>query len=218
MSAHDFNELFDEWAPRYDLEVYDPTSEYHEVFADYDTILDTIVTRIPAEFTSVMEIGVGTGNLAKRLADHQLQVIGIEPSEGMRLETKKKGFPIDLREGNFLEISLTAEEQVDVVVSAYAFHHLTTEEKQRSVQLMKAHLRPNGMIIFADTSFANEAARQEIVDSVVAGGKENVLRDLETEFFEYVPVLTKIFMQEGFEVTWEQMNRYVWLLEAKLGL
>jgi SAM-dependent methyltransferase len=216
MSTHDFTELFDQWAPVYDETVHDAEGEYNEVFAGYDQILAEVVKRIPPGAKDVLEIGVGTGNLSRLLADAGYRVIGVEPSEQMRQQVAAKHLAIDLREGHFLQLPLGAEERVDAIVSTYAFHHLTLVEKREALSTMKQLLRPEGVIVFADTCYESEASRAEVFARVRAQQKENLLRDLETEFYELHEDLREAFAQAGLSVSFTQMNRFVWLMLARL--
>jgi putative AdoMet-dependent methyltransferase len=217
MSTHDFTELFDQWAPVYDQTVYDQDGEYNEVFEKYDRILGEVVKRIPAEARDVLEIGVGTGNLSRKLLEAGFRLIGVEPSAEMRRQVKAKGLNIDLRDGHFLQLPLDQGEQVDAIVSTYAFHHLTLSEKREALLGMRNILRPNGVIVFADTCYESEEAKAKIIARVRDQGKQNLLRDLETEFYELHDDLRQAFQQAGFSVSFSPMNRFVWLMTARLG-
>jgi putative AdoMet-dependent methyltransferase len=216
MSMHDFTQLFDQWAPVYDQTVYDQSGEYNEVFAGYDRILDEVVKRIPAGARDVLEIGVGTGNLSRKLLAAGFRVIGVEPSAEMRRQTAAKGLEIDLRDGHFLQLPLVPSEQMDAIVSTYAFHHLTLSEKKQALQAMKQFLRADGAIVFADTCYENGHARAEVMARVREQGKLNLLHDLETEYYELHEDLRKAFEQAGFAVSFFPMNRFVWLMSARL--
>src|SRR5690625_5156970 len=97
--AEQFNELFDEWAASYDDTVHGGDIEYREVFRNYEKILDTIAERSQG---FVIEFGVGTGNLTKKLLDKQLEVVGVEPSTNMRKIAQHKLQNTPIVKGNFL--------------------------------------------------------------------------------------------------------------------
>jgi putative AdoMet-dependent methyltransferase len=216
MSTHDFTELFDQWAPVYDETVQDADGEYNEVFAGYDRILAEVVKHIPSGARDVLEIGVGTGNLSRKLIDAGFRVIGVEPSEQMRQQALAKQLNIDLREGHFLKLPLSDDERVDAIVSTYAFHHLTLDEKKQALLAMKRLLRPRGVIVFADTCYESETSKAELFARVRRQNKENLLRDLETEFYELHEDLRRAFAEAGFTVAFAQMNLFVWLMLARM--
>ncbi|GAB6936263.1 MAG: methyltransferase domain-containing protein [Calditerricola sp.] len=214
MSEARFNELFDRWAATYDETVTDPTGEYAEVFAGYDRILARVAGEVGLPAGSVVvEIGVGTGNLTRELLMRGYQVIGVEPSREMRQQAKRKLPPLDLRDGDFLHLPLS-DERVEAFVSTYAFHHLTDEEKERALTQMAARLAPGGKVVFADTVFASEDERRAFIDEARRKGYIQLLQDLETEFYPTLPVLETLYRRAGFAVSFERLNRYVWLSTA----
>ena len=62
-------------------------------------------------------------------------------------------------------------ENIDAFVSTYVFHHLTDDEKRIALKKYATLLPKNGKVVFADTVFLTEEAKQaqiekkEIVDS-----------------------------------------------------
>lgn len=215
MSKKDFQELFNQWAPVYDKTVYDQEGEYNEVFEGYVQILNQVVSHVPEKAEKVLEIGVGTGNLTQRLLYKGLNVIGIEPSAEMRKQVKQKGLSLDLREGSFLELPLQDDEKVDVIVSSFAFHHLTLEEKNQSLAKMKEVLNEDGKLIFADTAYQSEETKQELLQRVSQQEKLNLLEDLKTEYYELIEDLQHLFQNQGFTFSAQQLNRFVWLIVGK---
>lgn len=211
-----FEALFNEWAATYDQTVMDKEGEYNEVFQGYPSILEAVVDHIPSHSERILELGVGTGNLSVKILAQGYALIGIEPSVEMRKIVQRKGIPMDLREGHFLNIPLQAEEQVDAIVSSYAFHHLTLEEKQEALQLMKVFLKPKGKIIFADTSFKNSEEKQSLMEKVHQQNKMALYQDLETEYYEYVADLEALYQKAGFNVQFIRQNQFVWLSIATL--
>jgi len=216
MESHNFNELFDQWAKEYDQTVYDRHGEYNEVFEDYETILQQVIDGLPAAPATILEFGVGTGNLSAKLIEAGYKVIGVEPSDEMRKKVEQKGLQIDLRDGTFLNIPLATEERVDAIVSTYAFHHLTLSEKERAITLMKSFLNPHGRIVFADTAYENAEAKEAIFKRVEKQGRMNLLYDLNSEYYELIADLGQIFEKNGFVTEFSPLNRYVWLISAKI--
>lgn len=205
-----FNELFDRWAASYDNTVLGHDIEYREVFRNYETILQTI-----AEHSEgfVIEFGVGTGNLTKKLRDKGLEVIGIEPSDNMREIAQLKHPEVSIMDGNFLSFPKPPR-KVDTIVSSYAFHHLTDQEKEQAIRLYAEMLTRGGKIIFGDTIFKNEKARENIYSQAVAMQYDRLAQDLNTEYYTTIPILEQILNSYGFTVSFEQMNDFVWIMEA----
>ncbi|QAY67247.1 class I SAM-dependent DNA methyltransferase [Paenibacillus protaetiae] len=208
--GREFTELFDEWSEHYDRTVAGEDEEYREVFDGYDRILEAVAERVSGV---IVEFGVGTGNLTEKLLRRSDNIYGIEPSEGMRTQVLKRGLPIVLLDGDFLEFPAVPE-PIDAIVSTYAFHHLTDEEKERAIALYSRLLQPGGRIVFADTAFASAEDRLEIEQSAERAGFVNLLQDLRTEYYTSLTVLNKLFTEHRFAVSFTRLNRYVWLMEA----
>ncbi|PTQ53470.1 MAG: SAM-dependent methyltransferase YrrT [Hydrogenibacillus schlegelii] len=212
-----FNALFDAWAATYDAVVAGADEEYADVFDGYDRILERVAEEVEGPPGAlVVEIGVGTGNLTKKLLARGYGVIGVEPSQAMRAEARRKAIGADIREGSFLHLPLD-DERVWAFVSTYAFHHLTDAEKEEAVRLMAARLQPEGKIVFADTAFVDDAARRAAVEDARRRGFVRLVRDLEHEYYPLVSDLEGMLARAGFRASFERMNRYVWLWKAVRG-
>ncbi|HHW68666.1 MAG TPA: class I SAM-dependent methyltransferase [Epulopiscium sp.] len=210
----DFNALFDQWASSYDDTVYGKNHEYAEVFENYTKILDKISTQIEDKKSgTVIEIGVGTGNLSELLTKKGFHVIGIEPSSEMRKAAKVKIPSLEILDGHFL--SLPLKQKVDAFVASYAFHHLTYAEKIESVKLMDGLLKPDGKIVIADTMFESKKYKLKLIEKVKADRAFNLLKDLYTEYYELIEDLIQIFRAQGYTYEIEKMNSYVWILTAQ---
>ncbi|QTD43137.1 class I SAM-dependent methyltransferase [Sporosarcina sp. Te-1] len=206
----EFNELFDQWAESYDSTVAGFDLEYKDVFARYEDILENVAERSEG---FVVEFGVGTGNLTEKLLAEGLEVYGVEPSKGMREKVRRKLPELQLVDGHFLDFPVP-EEQVDTVVSTYAFHHLTDDEKGKALVQFHRLLGPKGKIVFADTVFLTELAKEEKTEEAEQKGFFRLARDLRTEFYSTIPNLMDLFHAAGFEVKFDQQNDFVWLMEA----
>ena len=209
--ATKFEPLFDQWADTYDQTVSGHDEEYKAVFEDYDRILTSVAERTVG---TVLEFGVGTGNLTEKLLARGRHVFGVEPSKEMRKKAKEKVPSITLLEGDFLHFP-PVDEPIHTVTSTYAFHHLTDAEKSEAICRYSELLPVNGKIVFADTVFETEEARQEIMEKVRRQGYEKLLEDLQTEYYTTIAVLKQLFREHNFyQVTFSRFNQFVWLFEA----
>lgn len=209
--GREFLDIFEDWAEQYDSSVYGHDEEYKEVFANYEAILEGTAAEA---FGHVIEFGVGTGNLTVKLLEKGLQVYGIEPSKTMRdLALKKLGGKVFIGDGDFLVFSLPAN-QVDSVVSTYAFHHLTDREKEEAVAKYGKFLQPGGKIIFADTMFEDEKQFSDTVEQAKQKGFNHLAEDLQREYYTTIPALRGMLERQGFNVSFTRYNHFVWLLNA----
>ncbi|MFD0768111.1 class I SAM-dependent DNA methyltransferase [Bacillus sp. CGMCC 1.60114] len=206
----EFNELFDEWAHTYDSFVQGEDVQYKEVFAHYEEILEDVVNK---SFGNILEFGVGTGNLTNRLLAAGYTVYGIEPSKEMRIIAREK-LPqgASITDGDFLNFVIPSH--VDTIVSTYAFHHLTDQEKNVAIAKYSQLLNKGGKIVFADTIFVDQEAHDKTVEAAEKRGFHQLANDLQTEYYTRIPVMQSIFENNGFQVTFTRMNHYVWVMEA----
>lgn len=209
--GREFIPLFDDWAGHYDDTVTGHDNEYREVFKGYEEILDQVVARSKGQ---VLEFGVGTGNLTARLLKAGHEVLGIEPSQVMRQKAiAKLGEDTIIIDGDFLEFQ--SEKLIDTFVSTYAFHHLTDEEKQKAIAIYSKLLRSGGKIVFADTMYLSRDEHIRAIEEAKDAGFLKLATDLATEYYPTIPFLQNILEKNGFKVSFERCNQFVWIIEAE---
>lgn len=209
--GREFLELFEEWAETYDHTVTGADPEYEAVFANYDMILQQVTENCG---NSVLEFGVGTGNLSEKLLQEGKQVIGIEPSAAMRAITKQKLPDLSVMDGDFLHYPPVME-SVDTITSTYAFHHLTDKEKSEAIFKFKENFPSCERIVFADTMFRSELHKEEVVNEAKNNGYFVLAEDLEREYYPTLEVIEAIFKAHHFNVELKQLNKFVWLVIAE---
>ncbi|PLT30908.1 class I SAM-dependent DNA methyltransferase [Peribacillus deserti] len=208
--GREFIDLFNEWSETYDDTVVGHDIEYREVFRNYNEILNITASKAQGY---VVEFGVGTGNLTEKLLQSGCRVTGIEPSPSMReIAEVKLGGRAEVKDGDFLEFEVLG--QVDSFVSTYAFHHLTDEEKERAIKLYASFLEKGGKIIFADTIYESVEAYEKAIADAEHAGYVKLATDLRREYYTTIPFLEKALTSNGFLVTFEKCNGFVWILEA----
>ncbi|ANU18123.1 SAM-dependent methyltransferase [Planococcus maritimus] len=207
--GREFVEIFDEWVHTYDASVGGEDPEYAAVFENYKDILEAVAKKA---VSPVVEFGTGTGNLTAALLSRGFHVTGIEPNAAMRQATESKFPEMTLLDGDFLEFDLP--EAVGSFVSSYAFHHLTDKEKEQAIKLYASLLPSGGKVVFADTVFESEEAKQGRIVYEEGEGHKNLVEDLKREHYTTVPVLESLFQQNGFDVTFTRLNDYVFLMDA----
>ncbi|MER2227822.1 MAG: class I SAM-dependent methyltransferase [Carnobacterium sp.] len=210
--GREFLDIFTDWSSDYDDFVEGNDPEYKAVFEGYSNILKEIVQR---SGMNVLEFGIGTGNLTQQLLSSGKWVFPIEPSKEMR-ELAKNKLPSEVMiyDGD-LQNYPKPTRQVDTIVSSYVFHHLTDTEKGMALKKYADQLEKGGKVVFADTMFeSQEALEQKIVQA-----KEHqfytLANDLEREYYTLIPTLLNLFNLAGFNVSIEQMNEYVWIVEGE---
>lgn len=205
----EFIDLFNEWSDSYDRTVQGKDREYREVFHDYDRILNEVSRRVKG---TVLEFGPGTGNLTLKLLESGCQVKAIEPSVKMIEKAKEKISDFEIYQGDFLHFPEV--NSVNGIVSTYAFHHLTDQEKEKALRRYGNILPSGGKLVFADTAFVSDDHKTYMIQRAEENQYHNLVRDLKTEYYTTLPVLEKLFRNCGFHIFFQQLNKYVWLMDA----
>ncbi|RSK29113.1 class I SAM-dependent methyltransferase [Bacillus sp. HMF5848] len=209
--GREFVDLFETWATTYDATVagYDP--QYRAVFDGYESILDRVTSEAKG---IVLEFGIGTGNLSNKLIEAGHTVIGIEPSAAMREAAQTKLPTMHILDGDFLNYP-SIDSPIDSIVSSYAFHHLTDDEKNLAIKQFANLLSSGGKVIFADTAYESEEAKQSIFNKAKANNFNDLLQDLSTEYYAMLDDLRAMFEDNGFSIKFDKMNEFVWLMVAE---
>jgi putative AdoMet-dependent methyltransferase len=143
---------FDQWAPQYDSDVYDegfPFTGYQHVLAECVRLADARAGM------TVLDLGVGTGNLAELFlalgcelwcTDFSSKMIDVAraklPAAQFFLHDLCQPFP-----ASFFH-------RFDRIISAYVFHHFKLPEKIGIIRrLVDDLLLPGGCLVIADISF-----------------------------------------------------------------
>lgn len=209
---------FNHWAKSYDEDILEVARANNWMFRDYQRVLNRVVEYCDLagnSYTTVLNIGMSTGDLASRFLSYDMQVIGIDPSEEMRNICQQKYPEIMVLEGDFLTIPIFLP-HVDLIVSAYAFHRLNAVEKMEAVRLMKRFLKPKGRVVIADFMFRNAAEERRIRQVMLEGGRSDILEEFEGKYPGHFEELTIIFNGEGFSFQGERLTGSIWILGAFL--
>ena len=164
-------------------------ARFSDAAADYDESQDSEAYRAcanlvidhaePTDEDVVLDLGTGTGAIALALAPTAKRVVGRDVSEGMleraREKAEREGIDdVEFGEGRFRDPNYDGEvdtgssqtpradahgARVDVVVSNFAMHHLSDEEKREAISVV-ADLDPRRFVL-GDLMFFGEPDPEE---------------------------------------------------------
>lgn len=197
--------LFDEWARTYDgdlLQADGPLFGYAHSVETIDTVVQV------EQNAHVLDIGIGSGALAKRLADRGAQITGIDVSEKM-LEVCAQQHPsFELHLGSFNGIPVS-DERFDCVVSGFAFHETQVARRSEACVEMARVLKPDGFLCLLDIMFASQAAMQEARQLIAEKWDDD-------EDYAIVGDLDALLRQNGFTaLKWYQTGPFHWMVTAR---
>ena len=156
-------ELFNAWAADYDQILVAGTASIS--FEGYEDVLaETIVQAQVAPGMSVLDLGIGTGNLAARFVTVSCDVWGMDFSENMLAKAQEKLPSLhqvlaDLRDETWPQ-NLTR--RFDRIVSAYVWHDFDLAYKMGLLKRLTEHyLVSKGRVVIADIAYPDQTARTQ---------------------------------------------------------
>ena len=150
------NQGFNLWADNYDKTVQISEENNLYPFAGYKKILNVIFNEAMQKADSeILDIGFGTGVLTSKLYSNGHQIDGVDfsskmisiaqtimPNANLMEWDFSKGLPHEIRSKKY-----------DSIISTYALHHLTDEEKITFITNLIPMLKKDGKILIGDISF-----------------------------------------------------------------
>lgn len=151
--------IFERWAERYDQSVQTDKG----IFAGYEQILDEIVRSADAQASMrVLELGIGTGNLAQRFVALGCAVWGVDFSPAMLAIAREKA-----PQARLLQMDLTGEwlpilqQRFDRIVANFVLHEFDLPTKIAMLErLARQHLVADGLIVIGDIAFPTAETRR----------------------------------------------------------
>lgn len=158
-------EHFNDWTKTYDKDVISMKEGYP--FEGYEFVLDFVEKEINIRSgTKILDLGIGTGSLTKKLYDKGAEILGIDFSSKM-IEVAKCRMP----NATFICQDLNKEfpqeynfEKFDYIISTYAIHHINDLEKIKLIETLYQKLSDKGVILIADIAFERLADLNEVRD------------------------------------------------------
>ncbi|MBC2400080.1 MerR family transcriptional regulator [Clostridium tetanomorphum] len=205
---------FDNTAIKFDKMVRDKSNDELGLFEKYDEILFEIRSRIINHgAVNVIDIGCGTGNLCGDLSE-KIDILGIDQSLEMILQAKKKYNKMKFKLGNFLDKPFRKND-IDIVVTTYAFHSLNHNEKKEALNYMLDYLKDNGKIIIADFMFLNDGEREKYKNSLCDKGRQDLWNVINNKYYTNLEELKRYVSSLNYKIHSEHIVNFTWIVEIK---
>lgn len=150
--------LFDGWSAD-----YDPAADGAFPFGAYEDVLDRVAELVAERRPSrVLELGVGTGNLTRRIVERlpDVSLVGIDFSRGMVARAGAAVPGIELVDHDLGVLPLPPETHgCDVAAMTYVLHELAEEQQLRLLAALLDGLRDGGACVIGDVCFPDAAGR-----------------------------------------------------------
>ncbi len=145
-------QTFNSWADSYNEDVRMTQEKGEYPFAGYKETIQLIVDYVDNNKPeTIVEMGIGTGFLSKKLYDKGHFIIGVDFSEKMidhafSIMPNAKFINTDFRNAiNYLE-----PESISCYIFSYAIHHLTPYSQYQLLRDLQKTLKKDGKIIIGD--------------------------------------------------------------------
>ena len=134
--------------------------------AGFEKVLDHLLRlAAPQEADECVDLGAGTGFVTTALAPRVSSVLAVDISAAMAASLLQRATAAGLANvsaevADLARLSLPPG-RADLVVSSYALHHLTDDEKRDLVARAAQWLRPDGRLVIADMMFGRGGSRRD---------------------------------------------------------
>lgn len=208
MNAWEDKWHFDSWAETYDESIRRDHGGLN-FYMNYDLVLKKVYEAVKETDRSgrVLDIGVGTGNLSQLFLE-EFDVVGVDQSKQMLFKAKRKFPKLKLRMGEFLKLPFD-HRSFDFIVTSYAFHHLTLDEKEHALTEMMRVLNEDGKIIIADMMFLDEKSKSSFCSKLSA----EEINSVEDEFYTDIEKFSKIVMSHGLSCDYERIDELMYVMK-----
>ncbi len=198
--------IFERWAEGYDQSVQTDKG----IFANYKEVLAEVVRAAGAQpGMRILELGIGTGNLARKFVTLGCEVWGVDFSPAMLAKAREKVPQVRLVQMDLLDKWPEAlQQRFDRVVANFVLHEFDLDTKISMLQrLANHHLVDDGLIVIGDVAFPTAEARRQ-------SGAESWDED---EDYWAADETIAACVGTGLEVTFQQISWCTGVFVAKLS-
>lgn len=203
---------FNSWAKSYDDDVKKDNGQL-KIYKNYELILQSVydlVEELDRKNPKILEIGVGTGNLASKFLNSNYEIIGIDQSREMLSVAKEKYPSLKVRLGEFLKI-LYDNKSFDVIISTYAFHHLNEDEKCIAIEEMIRVLKDDGVIIIGDLMFESKDSEEKILMDL----SQEQIEEIKDEYYSYIDLLSDEFKRYNKRLNYRRIDNFNYIIKIQ---
>jgi len=113
-------------------------------------------------------------------------------------------------QSDILEVFDYQSAPFDSIISTYAIHHLTDNEKRLLFGKIFAGLVPGGRAVFGDLMVQNQEEKSARIHEYLSKGDVKTAQALEEEFFWLIDVAVRDLIELGFRVATNRFSDLSW--------
>jgi len=191
----------------------DSAKKYNYIREKYFEVHDKIIELTQLyNGQKLLDIGIGTGLLEEKI-EANVEIHGIDISDKMLAKLQTKSLSANLKIGHFCDLPYD-NGSFDRIISAFAFHHLTDEEKMLALKEMSRVLKVNGRIVIGDFMYLNDSAKYEMIRKFKNENRSDMIEEMEEENFSNIQKLKHWFSEIGYLTIEEQVSTIGWVICA----
>lgn len=174
---------------------YDANAEaYAKKTDDFvkEKVIAQFISLLPPVNAEVLDLGCGVGKTTRVLSENGLKVTGVDISDGLLTEAKKRAPELNFVKGDMRELRLPSCSFDGVFAQASLVHLETMEDVERTLSEIHGVLKENGIFFFSVKAKLGDS-ETEVVSDKLSG---------HPRFFRYYTKeqLTELLTKHGFEV------------------
>jgi putative AdoMet-dependent methyltransferase len=205
----------DDDASSYDTDV---RNQSDPIRAGYHDVLGWVIRQARIESSSrVLELGSGTGNLSC-LIPQCGELVCADLSEQMEAIAHSKLGHIRNRrfiKADILDVFDHERAPFDSVISTYAVHHLTDNEKRLLFSKVFTSLVPGGRAVFGDLMLQKQEEKLSKIQEYLSKGDAKTAQAIEEEFFWSIDAAKADLIVLGFQVETKRFSDLSWGVVAR---
>jgi putative AdoMet-dependent methyltransferase len=188
----------DELAAGYDEDVLDESDPIRTGYAE--CLRWTVERAEISPDSTVVDLGCGTGNTSALIASAgHVICVDISPKMMELAKPKLAHLPsVEYVQADLLEF-FDEPREFDRLVSTYAVHHLTEDEKGVLLRCVASSLTQNGVAVFGDLMFADSDEAASLADKYAS--RPQVFESFEEEHYWYLDSAAAMAEAAGCAVT-----------------
>ncbi len=157
----------------------------------------------------LVDLGCGTGNTSKQITSYK-KIYCVDISQNMLNIAKNKlknNNNIVFVQNDLLDFfdNFKNNKKVDTIISTYAIHHLTQDEKHILFEKIFNFLPKNGKIIFGDLMFKNKKHENKMKNKY-----PDLVEDFDNEFYWHIDNELKKLELLGFKIKVKRFSDLSW--------